>query len=189
MKPADLLQLAIVADKYDCINAINLALDALFPMSAIGLDILSTRDLLVSAFLLDHPNRFSSFTREMVTCHTDSFAKIGVTETAQRIPAIAWLTLESQRSEFLREYVIACSQLLTRPLNANTRNCKALAGWYSDLVESYNASGLGGLNGTNSNILSIWNKVSIKRPFLGPKAGGIRGAQRLETPWIQLALY
>lgn len=93
MSPRDILQLAIVADKYDCVKAISLTLDTLFPRCTAALHLWDARDVIVAAFILDHPKIFRNSTREILMSQAGTFADIAQTEIGQRVPVKAWRKL------------------------------------------------------------------------------------------------
>lgn len=62
MEPGDLVQLGIVADKYDCVKALRLTLDTLFPQFSVYFHSRAVRELVVAAFLLDHAKLFNHLT-------------------------------------------------------------------------------------------------------------------------------
>jgi hypothetical protein len=94
MTSTELLHLGIVADKYGCVKAIQLAVEALFPTNlnfyTITMGVVATRDLVVAAYLLDHAAMFDQYTRIIFTCHSHSLAVIALSETGQRMPVAAW---------------------------------------------------------------------------------------------------
>lgn len=90
MSSLQLLHLAIVSDKYGCVKAINLTLDALFPKEIKGLYASSMRDLVVASYLLDHPSLFWKFTNSIFADYTEPLVEIAFSEMGQRVPALAW---------------------------------------------------------------------------------------------------
>ena len=90
MGATELLRLAIVADKYMCVEAIGLAADALFPTETKGMACEPVRDLVVAAYLLDQPAHFRRCTKAIMTDYTKSFATVALSEEGQRVPATVW---------------------------------------------------------------------------------------------------
>lgn len=103
MRPKELLHLGIVADKYGCVKAIHLTLEALFPrLHGLKPDPWEVRDLIVAAYLLDHPERFNKYTHGMLTGNSKSLTEIALSEMSQRIPTAAWCKCTRRLSSYLR---------------------------------------------------------------------------------------
>jgi hypothetical protein len=86
MNPKELLHLAIVADKYDCVKAIHLAVQPLFRTGTFSCDCWGARDLIVASYLLGHPRYFCEYTKMMLAHYSYPLAEIGVSEVGRRIP-------------------------------------------------------------------------------------------------------
>ena len=90
MNPKELLHLAIVADKYDCVEAIHLAVQPLFPTGRFPGGCWAARDMIVASYLLDHPHYFSIYTKMMLARYSYPLAEIGMSEVGRRIPISTW---------------------------------------------------------------------------------------------------
>ena len=90
MHSNELLQLAIVADKYDCVKAIALAIESLFPQGVFTCSGSGARDLVVAAYLLDHPYNFTECSKCLLGLCSLPLSKIGDSQIGQRVPLQAW---------------------------------------------------------------------------------------------------
>lgn len=91
MSPREILHLGIVADKYECVQAIHLTLDALFPRIARTMHgCWEMRDLIVAAYLLDYPDMFNRYTYKMSMSYTKPLSEVALGEMSQRIPIAVW---------------------------------------------------------------------------------------------------
>ena len=90
MTPKELLHLAIVADKYDCVKALQLSVQSLFPRSKLTCDAWGVRDLIVASYLLDHPEWFQKYTKILIGSYTQPLSEIGLSEMGQRVPMAVW---------------------------------------------------------------------------------------------------
>lgn len=91
--PIDLLSLAIVADKYDCVKAIQLSLNTLFEGAArYGTTLIQMCGLVNAAYLFDSPKLFKQFTGSIILqsqqALTDTQAARAQKDTG--MPPIVW---------------------------------------------------------------------------------------------------
>jgi len=94
----ELLNLAIVADKYGCIRAVKLSLESIFPRYPIvGTTFQQTGDFICAAYLFDHPVLFERFTGSAILDYAESFTELAFTETGQRVSSIIWCKFISDR--------------------------------------------------------------------------------------------
>jgi len=89
----ELLALAILVDKYDCINAMALAARGLFPeslQSQVWADIVK---FAIASYLLDQPRLFKLLTEIIINEYNWPVAKFAMLENARGVPMIAWSML------------------------------------------------------------------------------------------------
>lgn len=140
MNPTELLHLAIVADKYSCVEAIRLAAEPLFPTALTSDTTKSTdtRDLMVASFLLDHAYFFNTYSMVMLMLFSDPLPEMALAGVGQRIPIAAWLQLESRRAEVLRSIINSIIALIHRPCTSNT--CARRDDWYIKIMSAVRIS-------------------------------------------------
>ncbi|KAK5135234.1 hypothetical protein LTR08_005484 [Meristemomyces frigidus] len=98
----ELLDLAIVADKYDCVKPLALSLRSIFPDTGIyRAPFIDDANLVCASYLLDHPSLFRRYTQAIVKDHTTSFKNLASSGMGQRLPMALWLKLESKRAKIL----------------------------------------------------------------------------------------
>ncbi|KAK4956225.1 hypothetical protein LTR10_005746 [Elasticomyces elasticus] len=114
--PTWLLELGVVADKYDCIRAVTPAAEALMRRHAAYMNFESTAAVskptvngyakfAAAAFLLQIDNLFTFFTRRLVLDAVDSFGEIFEMQAHGLLPPNVILGLEEQRTA-VREYLL-----------------------------------------------------------------------------------
>ena len=89
MAPFALLQLAIVADKYSCLQAVRMSLDALFPKQ-ISWDRRSMLELIMASYVLDHAQLYYQYSQSFMMDHPQPLASLLYDEAANRVPIAAW---------------------------------------------------------------------------------------------------
>lgn len=97
----ELLELAIVADKYQCVGALALTFNSIFPTDSTALSFSATCKLVVASYLFDHPRFFRQFTRELVLEYSTSILKATRLPCASRMPLHAWCKLLHSTALFL----------------------------------------------------------------------------------------
>lgn len=91
MSALELVALAIVADKYDCVTALSLSVDALCPR-----DVPDRRkagdmvNLIAASYLLDHPLSFNKYTKCLIMDFSESMMDLARFEMVQRVPSLVW---------------------------------------------------------------------------------------------------
>jgi len=102
MTALELVSLAVVTDKYDCVKAVRLSLDALFPAATARLlPVTDMVKLAVAAYLLDYPTLFTKTTFNLTVSYSASCSKLAELDIAQRIPLQAWRELIHTQSNLL----------------------------------------------------------------------------------------
>ena len=92
--PKQLLDLAIAADKYDCVKPLALSPKSIFPEDGAGNgDFTDVVNLVCASYLLDQPQLFQHFTRSMVKDHTTPFDDLASSSTGQLVPMGVWCEL------------------------------------------------------------------------------------------------
>lgn len=87
----ELLEFAIVADKYDCTRPVALVLKTLFPDTPTGsMSFIDVGKLASAAYLLNHPQLFQQLTEDITRFFTDDFLDFVTLPCGQHMPAIAW---------------------------------------------------------------------------------------------------
>jgi len=90
MTALELVSLAVVADKYDCVKAIQLSLGNLFPSIPESFTAKDMVKLAAAAYLFDNPHFFRACTFKLLISYPDSVKDFARLETAQHIPLQAW---------------------------------------------------------------------------------------------------
>jgi len=93
MTTLEIVSLAVVTDKYDCVKAVRLSLDALFPAIATDMSATDMVRLAVAAYLLDYPGMFTKATLKLITYYRTAIPQLVELDIAQRIPFKAWRKL------------------------------------------------------------------------------------------------
>lgn len=149
MTVANITGLAVVADKYDCVKAIQLGLGALFPQMSMFMPAEDIVKLAVAAHLLDRPQLFRSYTSRLMTAYSDSIPEYTRHQIAQRIPSHAWSKLDKRTgaSEPVLTYPsvmmqarreagwkqIAHTMLTVLSPPCKAERCHRMGEWYSKL--------------------------------------------------------
>lgn len=88
---ADLLALAITADKYGCVRTIHLKLRELFPHDIAQYNIYDLYDLIAATYILDHAELFWKFTKELLEDFVASEASVFRLSTlSSSVPSLLW---------------------------------------------------------------------------------------------------
>lgn len=97
--PDELLSLAIVADKYGCVQPLTLTLNSIFPAISSIVTFGDACDLASAAYLLDHPMLFQQLTHSLIYDHANSIMEATSAACGAHIPIHAWCW--SQPSRYL----------------------------------------------------------------------------------------
>ncbi|KAK5128554.1 hypothetical protein LTR85_003225 [Meristemomyces frigidus] len=96
----DVLGVAIVADKYDCVHALALSVRSIFPEQApMGTTFQGAGELVCAAYLLDQPLLFERFTQAIMRDYAESFLQIAFSEMGRRVPMATWRMFHSSGAE------------------------------------------------------------------------------------------
>lgn len=96
----EVLDLAIVADKYGCVQALSLSLRSLFPDKATsgGTTFQDMGKFMCAAYLLDHAHLFQKFTRAIMADYTEPFTELALTDMGKHLPMTIWRRSKDPRS-------------------------------------------------------------------------------------------
>lgn len=91
----EILRLAVVVDKYDCIEALHLASSALlnafrYELNQQKVTLESVADLAAAAYLFRQDDHFAFFTRRMILDYTEPFSPLVECESGEMMPSIAF---------------------------------------------------------------------------------------------------
>ncbi|EMC92591.1 hypothetical protein BAUCODRAFT_76882 [Baudoinia panamericana UAMH 10762] len=90
----ELLGLAIVADKYDCVRALQMSLESIFPKRvATHGSFEELGDLINASYILDHPHLFEQYTQDAVKRYSRPYKQFGQSDVTQQVPEHLWCML------------------------------------------------------------------------------------------------
>lgn len=181
----ELLDFAIVVDKYDCTKAVALVLKPIFPEPPQHTQtFFNVAKLALAAYLLDDPHLFKQLTECLALHFVDDFSNFMTLPCGQHVPAVAWgkvllgyyslhgtltlaFVLEHMRSKAKSELAENVTSSLSRCLNLDCTDCNKL---YAKVVKMLMASEVLPLR---SNTESVF-RIATKLRNLPPPEGAAR---------------
>ena len=165
-RPAEeLLALALIAEKYDCVQAIRLDLRELFPHDIAQYNMHALYDLIAATYILDHAELFWQFTKELLEDFVASEASVFRLSTlSSSVPSLLWrkspqfeitnrkhvlmyeitVLIENRRSRILQAILSYQAGLFRLPCMNTTRGtCPIGSMYYQRVADIAETIGLG----------------------------------------------